>query len=86
MMKVLIQEKDGTRKFQSTRKDIIGRWRQRSDRSPRLKAVKPLEIAVPKNADKQSADGSIKALKDSVTGNSPRMSIRSKPIWLNKEG
>jgi hypothetical protein len=62
MMKVLIQEKDGTRKPIDP-KDIMV---DGVSLDKVLSRLSTLEIAVPKN--KESADGSIKALKEAVTG------------------
>lgn len=62
MMKVLIQEKDGTRKPIDPKDILVGDV----SLDKILSRLSTLEIAVSK--DKESADDSIKALKEAVTG------------------
>ena len=61
-MKVLIQEKDGTRKPIDPKDILVGDV----SLDKILSRLSTLEIAVSKN--KESADDSIKALKEAVTG------------------
>ena len=61
-MKVLIQEKDGTRKPIDPKDILVGDV----SLDKILSRLSTLEIAVSK--DKESADDSIKALKEAVTG------------------
>lgn len=61
-MKVLIQEKDGTRKPIDPKDILVGDVAL----DKILSRLSTLEIAV--SRDKESADASIKALKEAVTG------------------